>query len=172
MERRIIIIDYQENEEFLSDVRNQVNDYLASNDSEISQEQLAKQAGISGATLSTFLAGTYQGRNLNVAKKLVPVLESIKRRESAVTTVREPEIIETAVMREIQFGLQYASDRNDVVVVYGAPGIGKTITMEQYVKANPSTVFITASPNTANGIEVMEEIRDIVTGKQIGRAHV
>lgn len=162
-------MDYQESEQFVIEVRNRVNSYLTSGDSEISQEQLAKQAGISGAALSGFLAGTYQGRNENVAKKLLPVLEAIKSRETAVLTVKEPDIIETAVMREMWFGLQYASDRNDVIVIYGAPGVGKTITIENYVKTNPTALFFTASPNIRSGRDIMEELLEAMGKKTQGR---
>ena len=136
-------------EQFINQVRDRANTFLASG--EISQGALAKQAGISGASLSAFLTDTYQGSNENVARKLLPVLEASKAREAAVVSVKEPEIIETEVMREIRFGLQYASDRNDVIVIYGAPGIGKTVTLESYVKTNPTALFMTASPNIRSG---------------------
>lgn len=160
-------MEYQETEQFVSEVRNRVNEYL--NSGENSQEQLAKQAGVSGAALSTFLAGTYQGRNENVAKKLLPVLEAMKSRETAALTVKEPEIIETAVMREMWFGLQYASDRNDVIVIYGAPGIGKTVTLENYVKTNPAALFFTASPNIRSGRDIMEELLEAMNKRAEGR---
>jgi DNA transposition AAA+ family ATPase len=160
-------MEYQETEQFVNEVRSRVNEYL--NSGENSQEQLAKQAGVSGAALSTFLAGTYQGRNENVAKKLLPVLEAMKSRETATLTVKEPEIIETAIMRQMLFGLQYASDRNDVVVIYGAPGIGKTVTLERYVKTNPTALFFTASPNIRSGRDIMEELLEAMNKRTEGR---
>lgn len=160
-------MEYQGTEQFVEEVRRRVNEYL--NSGENSQEQLAKQAGVSGAALSTFLAGTYQGRNENVAKKLLPVLEAMKSRETAALIVKEPDIIETSVMREMWFGLQYASDRNDVIVIYGAPGIGKTVTLESYVKTNPSALFFTASPNIRSGRDIMEEILEAMNKRAEGR---
>lgn len=160
-------MDMQDTEQFITDVRNRVNEYLSAGDN--SQEQLAKQAGVSGAALSTFLAGTYQGRNENVAKKVLPVLEAMKSRETAVLTIKEPEIIETSTMREMWFGLQYASDRNDVIVIYGAPGVGKTVTIENYVKANPTSIFFTASPNIRSGRDIMEELLEAMNKRAEGR---
>ncbi|SEO97736.1 AAA family ATPase [Propionispora vibrioides] len=162
-------MDFQEIEQFVTEVRNRVNQYLSSGSNEISQEQLAKQAGISGGALSSFRAGNYQGNNENVAKKLMPVLDAIKSRETAALTVKEPEIIETAIMREMWFGLQYASDRNDVIVIYGAPGIGKTITLEKYVKNNPTALFVTASPNIRSGRDIMEELLEAMNKRAEGR---
>lgn len=154
-------------EQLANEVRERVNAFLTSG--EISQGTLAKQAGISGAALSAFLTDTYQGSVENVAKKLLPVLEANKAREAAVLTVKEPEIIETAVMKEIWFGLQYASDRNDIIVIYGAPGIGKTVTLEKYVKTNPTALFITATPNIRSGRDIMEEILEVLNKKADGR---
>lgn len=162
-------MDFQGSEQFVTEVRNRVNNYLNLGSNEISQEQLAKQAGISGGALSSFRTGTYQGSNENVAKKLMPVLDAIKSRETAALTVKEPEIIETAIMREMWFGLQYASDRNDVIVIYGAPGIGKTITLERYVKNNPTALFVTASPNIRSGRDIMEELLEAMGKKADGR---
>lgn len=99
----------------------------------------------------------------------LPVLESRKAREVAVLAVKEPEIIETGVMREMRFGLQYASDRNDVIVIYGAPGIGKTVTIENFVKLNPSAIFFTASPNIRSGRDIMEELLEAIGKKTQGR---
>lgn len=154
-------------ENFINEVRERVNAFLASG--EISQGALARQAGISGASLSGFLTDTYQGSNENVAKKLLPVLEASKTREEAVLAVKEPEIVETAVMRQIRFGLQYASDRNDMIVIYGAPGIGKTVTLEDYVKTNPTAIFFTASPYTRTGRDIMEEILEAMNKKAEGK---
>ena len=154
-------------EKFTTEVHVWANAFLASG--EISQRALAKQAGISGASLSAFLAGTYQGSSENVAKKLLPVLEASKAREAAVRSVREPEIIETAVMREIYFGLKYASDRNDIIVIYGAPGIGKTVSLESYIKTNPTALFMTGSPNIRSGRDIMEELLEAMGKKTEGR---
>lgn len=154
-------------EKFVNEVRDRVNIFLASG--ETTQAILAKQAGISGAALSAFLTDTYQGSKENVARKLLPVLETSKARKTAVLTVKEPEIIETAIMREMWFGLQYASDRNDIIVIYGAPGIGKTVTLESYVKTNPSALFLTAGPNIRNGRDIMEELLEAINKKADGR---
>lgn len=154
-------------EQFLNEVRERANGLLASG--EVSQGGLAKQAGIAGGALSAFLKDTYTGNNENVAKKLLPVLEANKARKEAVLLVKEPEIIETTIMKEMWFGLQYASDRNDVIVIYGAPGIGKTITLETYVKANPNVIFFTGSPNIRSGRDVMEELLEAMNKKADGR---
>ena len=157
----------EQDQVMMNEVRERINALLASG--ELTQAALAKQSGISGGALSAFLTDSYRGNNENIAKKLLPVLESAKARETAVLAVKEPEIIETGAMREMWFGLQYASDRNDVIVIYGAPGIGKTVTVESYVKTNPNALFATASPNIRSGRDIMEELLETMNKKAEGR---
>lgn len=145
-----------------------VEDYLAVH-KEVSREQFAKMAGISGGALSSFLKGRYAGRVDLVAQKIAAVLDTEESREGAVTAVKEPDIVETAVMQQMMFGLQYANDRNDIICIYGAPGIGKTVTVNKWVDGHPNSIFFTASPNIHNGRDVMEEILEAIGKKQTGR---
>lgn len=151
----------------INEIRDQVNAYLGANP-EISRDQMSKMAGISSSALSQFMSGTYSGKNENIARKLLAVIGAEQKRQAAVLTVREPEIVETKNMRAIWFGLEYARDRNDVIVVYGPPGVGKTCTVRRYAAENPATLLITASPNIANGIEIMEEILEALGKKAEG----
>lgn len=136
---------------------------------DISRERFAKMAGISGGLLSSFLKGKYKGRVEDVAQKVLAVLETEESRTDAVMTVKEPDIVETAVMQKIWFGLQYANDRNDIICIYGAPGIGKTVTVNKWAATHTNSIFFTASPNIHNGRDVMEEILEAVNKKQTGR---
>ncbi|WIW70633.1 AAA family ATPase [Anaerosinus gibii] len=158
-----------ENQELdISIIIEKVNAYLDMH-KEISQEKFAKMAGISGGSLSSFLANKYHGRVENVAKKIMAVLGIEETRKEAVFSVKEPERVVTAVMKEMWFGLQYANDRNDVIVIYGAPGIGKTVTINKWVAENPNSLFFTASPNIRSGRDVMEEILEALNKKAEGR---
>lgn len=151
-----------------TDVICRVEDYLAAHE-EVSREQFAKMAGISGGALSSFLKGKYQGRVDVVAQKIAAVLSTEESREGAVMTVKEPDIVETDVMQKMMFGFQYANDRNDIICIYGAPGIGKTVTVTRWVENHPNSIFFTASPNIHNGRDVMEEILEAIGKKQTGR---
>ena len=151
-----------------TDVIRRVEDYLAAHE-EVSREQFAKMAGISGGALSSFLKGKYQGRVDVVAQKIAAVLSTEEIREGSVMTVKEPDIVETDVMQKMMFGFQYANDRNDIICIYGAPGIGKTVTVTRWVENHPNSIFFTASPNIHNGRDVMEEILEAIGKKQTGR---
>ena len=160
----------EQDQVMMDEVRERINALLASG--ELTQTALAKQSGISNGALSAFLTDSYRGSNENIAKKLLPALESAQARETAVLAVREPEIVETVVTRQIQAGLTYASNRNNIVVIYGAPGIGKTVTVESYVKTNPTALFITAGPNIRSGRDIMEDLLEAANKKAEGRNRV
>ncbi len=150
------------------EVIERVNAFLVKRD-DVSQEKLAKMAGISGGSLSGFLKCQYGGRAERVAQKLTAVLDTEESRGEAVLAVKEPEVVETSVMQKMWFGMQYANDRNDVICIYGAPGIGKTITLNKWVAQHTNSIFFTASPNIHNGKDVMEEILEAMNKKQSGR---
>lgn len=137
---------------------------------EISQEKLAKRAGISGAALSNFLRKRYSGNTELVSEKLEAVLAADKNRSKALSEIKKPDIVETSIMRRILFGMDYAQTRNDIIVIYGAPGIGKTVTANYWAEENPSSIFITASPNLATKRCVMEEILSGLRQRVDGRA--
>jgi DNA transposition AAA+ family ATPase len=145
-----------------------INKYFAENP-DVSREKFAKIAGISGGALSAFLAGQYKGRNENIAKKIAAALAAEQSRRKAALAVREPELIETSVMRQMYFGLDYARDRNDIIIIYGAPGVGKTVTLEKWAKENPAGINFTASPNTSTKRAVMDELLEALGKKPDGR---
>lgn len=146
-----------------------VKKYIATH-TDISQEKLAKQIGISGAALSGFLRSSYKGDQKAIADKLEALLAADESRSRAVSEIRSPEIVETNIMRQIKFGMDYARDRNDIIVIYGAPGIGKTITARDWVADNPTSIFITANPNLATKRCVMEEILEALRQRTDSRA--
>jgi DNA transposition AAA+ family ATPase len=124
---------------------------------EVSQEKLAKTVGISGSALSGFLAGKYKGQSDAVAYKIESALDAQESREASIMKVKEPGIVETGVMKKMCFGLNYARDRRDIIIICGASGIGKTVTLKRWLKENPASISFTASPNIGTKKAVMEE---------------
>lgn len=135
----------------------------------MSQEKFAKLAGMSGGTLSMFLKNQCKGNVDRTAKRIMAVLESEENRDIAKTTVREPEIVRTSVMAKIWMGLLYANSRNDIIVIYGYPGLGKTCALKKWANEHASSLFITASPNIKTGRDIMEEILEAMSRKAEGR---
>lgn len=152
----------------IESIADRVRQYIEDHEG-MSQEKFAKLAGMSGGTLSMFLKNQCKGNVERTAKRILAVLESEEDREFAKTTVREPEIVRTSIMEKIWLGLTYANSRNDIVVVYGYPGLGKTCALKKWVDEHASSLFITASPNIKTGRDIMEEILEAMSRKAEGR---
>lgn len=152
----------------MNDIIAKIKQYLADHP-EISQENLAKQAGISGGALSSFLSGSYRGNKEAIAAKLEALLVADANRSRALEEIKAPEIVETTSMKTILYGMDYAQERNDIIVIHGSPGIGKTVTARTWAEENPSSIFITANPNLATKRCVMEEILTALRVRADGR---
>ena len=122
-----------------------------------SQAKVAKSLGISAATLSMFLKGTYTGDNEQIAAAAWNLLELNQKQSIAVRT---PDFTMTAIASDIITVADYAHTHRDIGVIYGDAGIGKTMTIEEYAKKNPMSVLITADVTST----VKTLLEDILAG--------
>ena len=121
-----------------------------------SQAKVAKSLGISAATVSMFLKGTYTGDNEQIATAVVNLLELDQKQSVAV---RKPDFTMTAIASDIITVADYAHTHRDIGVIYGDAGIGKTMTIEEYARKNPMSVLITADV-TSTVKTLLEDILD------------
>ena len=119
----------------------------------------AKDAGIAYATFSAFLNGTYNGNNDKIGADVQKWLRARKERVRAVMgRPTAPGFVATPTANKIIPILQYAQMAPDFAVVVGAPGLGKTMTMEHYRAGNPNVWMATMEPSTAKPGLMMREI--------------
>ena len=139
---------------------------------EVQQSQAAKQTGISAAALSTWLRGEYKGDNSEVERKLSLWLASNERRQEARNaTPTVPEWAPTPTAKKMLDGMHYAQASGDLAVIYGAAGLGKTCTCEEYQRRNPNVWIATMAPDTARIYPALEEIAEAANLRSIpGRA--
>ncbi len=104
----------------------------------LSQTAVAKASGVPLGTLSSWLAGTYQGRNERVAADVVVWLRARDEQRRAASTVPQvPAYVETATAGAVIEALRYAQLMADVAVIAGGAGIGKTTACEHYAGPAP-----------------------------------
>lgn len=132
----------------------QIQQILANN--EITQRDLALQSGISSATLSTFLKGTYAGNTDKVENALANWLAA-KEKKTAVF-VEAPHFIEIPTAKKVFAALDMAKILPTMVTVYGASGVGKTKACQEYKKLNKNVWLITASPARATISAILYEL--------------
>lgn len=105
----------------------------------LSMTAVARACGISTAAVSTFLSGTYQGRNDKVEK----ALESFVRRHRDKQAGRvDLKYVDTSVAKKIHELADMAHTDCEVGVIVGDAGVGKTFALREYAKVNPDVVFI------------------------------
>lgn len=120
--------------------------------------QLAQQSGIPAGTLQPFCAGTYQGSNDNVARKIFQFRQSVEAqsmRQSKLpvnpgyfdtkTSVRMMELLEIAHMGRI-------------TVVGTGPGTGKTMTIDEYGERAGPIWKLTMKPSSNSLLAMIRQV--------------
>lgn len=119
-----------------------IRDALAAHieQSGVSMTAVARQVGKSPATLSNWLAGKYRGNVERVAGAVAAYLQ--RQEEKAVLQDVNVKFVETTTSKRI-FGLvRLAHLRNKICVLTARAGSGKTVTLQEYTRHNPSTLLI------------------------------
>jgi DNA transposition AAA+ family ATPase len=144
-------------------IRDLLRDHL--NATGKSQRESAKAIGVSEATLSQFLRGSYPGDMHEVAGKITNYLA---RHEKRLAVPQEPDFVETSIASEIFTVAEFCHNHNKIGLVYGDAGIGKTLALTQYAAAHPDVIFIRARVELKSARAIINEIanklgkRDII----------
>lgn len=141
----------------LADLRDRIR-AIAEDDKSYPQSRIAKEAGVSSTTLSQFLGGTYAGNNAKVAGTLATWLGAYAERLATGGLPQGPEWVGTPTSEKIIAGLRYAQMANDVVVIYGGAGLGKSKTIARYAQTAPSVIVVEMTPSTSGVLACLEEV--------------
>lgn len=129
-----------------------------------SQRQISKETGLSTSVISQFLEGTYTGNNEKVEQTIKQYLTVSKERLNSVqTTVFFEGLYNT---QNVLFACAYAHLHNDIALVSGDAGAGKTTALEHYTKNNTGVIMVTADSCTTSATAILRVIAEKV-GKQI-----
>lgn len=143
-----------------AELREQVRAIIDTN-KRLSQVVLAKEAGISAATLNQWLAGKYNGDNENVDNKLRLWLDAHHARTAAGRAMPEvPAFVPTPTATRVLACLAYAQMAGDIAVCYGGAGLGKSTAGLQYQASNPNVWIVTMDPSTSGVVTCLQEICD------------
>jgi hypothetical protein len=134
--------------------------------SDKSQTQVAKEIGISGSALSQFLNGTYKGSISNICNAVKKYLNLEKQK---LDTPKKPEFVATEIAQEIQTVLSFCRLNDDIGVIVGDPGIGKTMTLKKYADENPNVVLISANPALRSPNSLLDELLYSLGKKETGK---
>jgi DNA transposition AAA+ family ATPase len=144
------------------DLRDQIR-MLMDSDKRLSQARVAKEADMSPTTLSQWLSGIYAGNNDAVEKKLLKWVETTQAaRARADVMPASPDYVATPTAEKVIAALRYAQIANDIAVVYGGAGLGKTSGIKQYRRVAPNVWHATMTPASASVVPALGVIAEAV----------
>ncbi|WP_158780739.1 AAA family ATPase [Pantoea sp. BAV 3049] len=115
--------------------------------SSYTQRKVADKTGLSGATISQYLKGSYNGNIENIEATLRDFLsredERARRREVKAT------FVPTRLARLALGLISNTHSDGDIGVIYGPAGMGKSMVLKEYVRANSANkgvILIEADP--------------------------
>ena len=118
-----------------------------------SQKQISKEIGISSATVSQFLNGTYTGNNEEISKRVEQYLTVEKDRLNKVND--EVFYTELHNTKSVLFACGIAHNKNLITLVCGEAGAGKTTALNYYVQQNSSSIMVTANSCTKTATSIL-----------------
>jgi hypothetical protein len=141
-------------DDLVARVRANLEAILASGES---RAKIAREVGMADSRLGQFVTGNYAGDMAATAQKIDAWLASRAAREQARLPVA-PAHVETPTSVRIGTALAYAQLAGDLAAIYGAAGVGKTVTIEHYRATNPNVWVAEMSAATSSVVTALEEI--------------
>lgn len=148
--------------------RKKLSDYMELSGK--SQRQISKETDLSTAVISQFLKGSYNGNNEEVDRTIKKYLELIERRKFNIECVRYYDNLQNTKITN--FVCTYAHQHNDIALVCGDAGAGKTTALEHYRDNNIGVVMVTANSCTASSIAVLKLISQKIGKSMNGRKDI
>lgn len=111
-------------------------EFLKQND--VSQSSIAKKINVSTATLSQYLQGKYNGDVKTLETKIKQFLDREKSRKQTKDFV----FIDTSLSQKIQQSCNFAFDTQDMILIVGGSGVGKTEALKQFARKTEAAIYI------------------------------
>lgn len=126
-------------------LRDKVKTIMASEN--LKQTTVAAETGIAYGTFTAWLAGTYTGNTADKAQAVDKWLNA-RREKEKVEQILPPAVsyIETKTATRILKLLQYCHHAQDIGVIAGGAGIGKTSALKEYQRRAPNVFIVTCEP--------------------------
>lgn len=135
----------------LSETRRELTAFMTASGK--TQRQISKEIGFSTAVISQFLSGTYAGDNEEVERSVKRYLSVGKERLNIVkNTVFLESLYNT---REALVICSYAHRRNEIALLCGDAGAGKTTALRFYEKNNVGVIMVTANACTTTAVAIL-----------------
>lgn len=132
----------------------------------ITQKQLARKLDVSDTVLSLFLANSYTGDNKKIVEKAKQYLHIGAVRKALTPT---PDYCESLLnTQRITECLQMAHASNEILLLYGPAGCGKTTALKHYAENNNGVTYIEADATTGTPRAILLTLLESIGGQPIG----
>ncbi|HAT1685185.1 TPA: AAA family ATPase [Klebsiella oxytoca] len=135
----------------IKEVINTINDLITRD--VFTQAAIAKEMGVSDATLSAFRNGKYAGDNERITSKAQDWYDNYQQQ----TLLPDTQFVVTETVQELRALFQSARVMQCINVVVGAPGVGKTEAARDYCSMS-NTWMITLAPAHSSVTECLQEL--------------
>lgn len=130
---------------------------------------VARQVGVPYGTFSSWMGGTYKGRNGHYAELTLHWLNGLEAADrTRALAPRAPAFVPTPTADAILATIEHAQYMPEMVVVTGAPGVGKTSSGRWYAARNPNVWLLTAEPAMSSPRALMDELAEAIGVQERG----
>lgn len=143
----------------------QVKKFLDENG--LTQSTLARSIGVSTATVSQYLGGYYKGDVSNLDNKISDFISNYNLKDDKT----QIEIIHTNDLKTAHFIIDEAVVGEELAIIYGQAGSGKTESLKEYKKTHPELILIESIP----GMNIKSVLKEICLSLKIpisGQSHI
>ncbi len=114
----------------------------------LSQPQLARAVTVAPAAINMYLNGKYEQHGGNIETIERKVRDFLARQEENAQKVQlQTDFVPTRTAKRIHEVMRDAHSDCEVAVVYGQAGLGKTVAVTEYCRANSGAVLIETNPS-------------------------
>lgn len=120
------------------------------------QRQVSKETDLSTAVISQFLKGIYSGSNETVNETLKQYLEQAEKRKEYTSCVHYYEKLKNT--KTVNFVCEYAHRDNEIALLFGDAGAGKTTALEHYRDSHIGVLMVTANSCASSAAAILKMI--------------
>ena len=145
------------------ETRNELSEFMKQSGK--SQKQISKETGFSPAVINQYLKDVYKGDIEKVTETISRYLQIGRERMSTASGAEfYRELYNT---KEVFFACRYAHRNNEMALVCGDAGAGKTTALNRYSMENTGVIFVTANACITSPTAILELIYREIGEKQI-----
>lgn len=133
--------------------------------SNISQSKLARKLGYSASVLSQVMNGSYNG---DMASFCRVAREFLEQQQQKLEAPQKPGFVETNITQEIRMAINFTRINNDLGIIVGEPGIGKSTTLKKYAEETANCIYVEASKATKSPKAFLDEVLDTLGKEESG----